>query len=476
MAKRQTDTVILNGDIVRDKMKDRRVTAQQVAAAVGVHLGTLNGWLRWPNPDKARRRHAIALARYLGCELIEIVYEERAWLTKLAIIGLAKLGLPTDDATVKGISQLLEIARTGIPVALFLLALALGFTGRPLAALLLSALGFLMCLGSLVLVKGAKWGYTALIVGAMVTNAGAAVTIAAIAVKERLSVRQTPPPIRDTKPAPPETVPIDDRKAAEYVLGIKGVVQVKEKVGEIKTTNDLPPGPLTLTTVILLGNQQVDDAGLSVLAHCGGLAHLALDETHVTDQGLTSLKGIKTLDYLGLSVTAVTDAGLANFKECKDLTYLGLLGTNVGDVGLANFKECKKLTGLQLGKTHVTDKGLDCFRDCNNLDALGLGENPQVGDDGLACFADCEKLTVVGLWRTQVSDKGLQHLRKAMMLRDLNLVDTNVTDAGLLLLKDKKSMMLLTLKKRGPNMMAGITDKGIAELQQALPDCKINVQ
>jgi eukaryotic-like serine/threonine-protein kinase len=93
-----------------------------------------------------------------------------------------------------------------------------------------------------------------------------------------------------------------DRKAAEYVLSIGGVVRVNGQDRAIKAATDLPPELFRLTWVTLRLKKQL------------------------------------------------TDAGLANFKDCKNLTHLNLQETQVSDAGLAYFKDCKNLTHLLLGR------------------------------------------------------------------------------------------------------------------------------
>ena len=111
-----------------------------------------------------------------------------------------------------------------------------------------------------------------------------------------------------------------DRKAAEYVLSIGGVVRINDQDRNLKNIAELPKEHFTVSAILLADNAQVSDAGL---------AHF---------------KGCKNLTGLDLYGTQVSDAGLAHFKDCKNLTVLNLGGTKVSDAGLAHFKDCKNLT------------------------------------------------------------------------------------------------------------------------------------
>ena len=74
----------------------------------------------------------------------------------------------------------------------------------------------------------------------------------------------------------------------------------------------------------------------------------------------------------------------------------------------------------------------------------------------------------VNLGRSPVTDAGLVHLKSLTEMQQLWL-DTNyqVTDAGLVHLKGMTNLTYLRLNK------TQVTDAGVAELQQALPNCAI---
>jgi uncharacterized membrane protein/tRNA A-37 threonylcarbamoyl transferase component Bud32 len=276
-----------------------------------------------------------------------------------------------------------------------------------------------------------------------------------------------------------------DRKAAEWVLSIGGVLRVEGQDRVIKAAADLPPEVFRLTEVGLSENKKVSDAGLTHFKDCKNLTSLHLWDTRVGDAGLSCFKDCKSLRVLVLGRTQVSDAGLAHFKDCKNLTHLNLGYTRVSDAGLALFKDCKNLTILWLYHTKVSDAGLapfrDCkdlielnltgtkvrgaglahFKDCKNLIALDLCDT-KVGDEGLAYFKDCKKLTLFRVTGQQVSDAGLAHFKGCKRLTHLNLSDTRVSDAGLALFKDCKNLTILWLYH------TKVSDAGLAPFR----DCK----
>ena len=74
-----------------------------------------------------------------------------------------------------------------------------------------------------------------------------------------------------------------DRRAAEWVLSIGGVVKINETQTEIKAAADLPKEAFTLSPDVYLGNnEKVNDADLARLKDCGNLTWLDLNETKVS--------------------------------------------------------------------------------------------------------------------------------------------------------------------------------------------------
>jgi serine/threonine protein kinase len=252
-----------------------------------------------------------------------------------------------------------------------------------------------------------------------------------------------------------------DRKAAEYVLSIGGIVRVDGEIRDIRAVADLPGGPFRLTWVDCRDNPQVSDTGLAHFKDCKSVKELYLPGTKVTDAGLAHFKDCKGMKTLFLDGTQVSDAGLAHFKDCKGMTTLFLNDTQVSDAGLAHFKDCKGMTQLWLDGTQVSDAGLAHFKDCNGLMVLNLG-GTQVSDTSLAHFKDCKRLTWLNLWNTQVSDAGLAHFKDCTGLTWLNLGRTQVSDTGLAHFKDCKGLTVLSL------WGAQVSDAGLAHFK----DCK----
>ena len=81
-------------------------------------------------------------------------------------------------------------------------------------------------------------------------------------------------------------------------------------------------------------------------------------------------------------------------------------------------------------------------------------------------YNDQKVVIELDLRDTKVTDAGLVHLKGLTQLEWLWLSHTQVTDAGLVHLKGMTNLQRLGLPRQ-------ITDAGLTELQQALPDCRI---
>jgi len=138
----------------------------------------------------------------------------------------------------------------------------------------------------------------------------------------------------------------------------------------------------------------------------------------------------------------IDDAKLAYLEDMHHLEHILLQATDVSDAGLVHLKGLTSLKTLWLNKTRVTDVGLVHLKGLTNLEILQLPQS------------------------SKITDKGLMHLAGLTNLANLDLGGTSITDAGLVHLKGLNKLEMLALPKN-------ITDAGVAELQKALPDCKI---
>jgi hypothetical protein len=165
--------------------------------------------------------------------------------------------------------------------------------------------------------------------------------------------------------------------------------------------------------------------------------------TPITGEGLLRLAGLTSLQILQLGDTPVSDADLKHLLVLENLQMLGLRNTNVTDEGLKVLAEHKSLQSLTLSHTRITSSGLKEFAKLKTLQELDLY--------GTATDADL---------------KGVAALTS---LRSLNLTDSRVTDAGL-----KELVGLANLQRMSVSDWR-VTAEAVAELELALPKCKIHL-
>lgn len=113
------------------------------------------------------------------------------------------------------------------------------------------------------------------------------------------------------------------------------------------------------------------------------------------------------------------------------------------------------------------DEELKVVAEFTNQERLSLAWT-SIGDAGLARLPTLERLTDLELAYTNVTDAGLVHLQKFSRLQRLGLQGTQITDAGVAHLGQMTSLTSLRLHN------THVTEAGVIELQEALPNCKID--
>src|SRR5207248_3335937 len=98
---------------------------------------------------------------------------------------------------------------------------------------------------------------------------------------------------------------------------------------------------------------------------------------------------------------------------------------------------------------------------------VDLTDSEQIADADLENLNGLPNLRRLAIPRTRVGDAGLAHLKGLTTLQTLELDDTQVTDGGL------KALHALTNLRELNLTGTRVTAAGVAELQKALPKCRI---
>ena len=112
------------------------------------------------------------------------------------------------------------------------------------------------------------------------------------------------------------------------------------------------------------------------------------------------------------------------------------------------------------------DEELAKIKKLPHLDTLDL-ISTNISDAGLAALEKLPSIRTLALSRTSITDAGLEHLTALPNLRVLLLYRTHITDAGNEHLRKLTKLKTIELKK------TELTEEGIQELQEQLPDCKV---
>jgi Leucine-rich repeat (LRR) protein len=246
----------------------------------------------------------------------------------------------------------------------------------------------------------------------------------------------------------------------------------------------------------------VTDSDMAALAGMPNLARLDLSLTRISDHGLQQLKTAPAITDLNLCYAElITDAGLSTVKGWKHLKRLNVRGTKVTDTTLQHLSAVTSLESLDIGSAQITDVGLDLITSLPNLKELTIGGN-KLTDNGLLPLRQLPGLTYLdlsgsertdsGLWSVSLSEPGLDAIDTLRNMRWLRLNGTLISARGLERLKDLAHLERLDLegcKRVGddaapvlasfPSLRAvdltgtSFTEKGVAALRHAKPDCKI---
>jgi len=246
------------------------------------------------------------------------------------------------------------------------------------------------------------------------------------------------------------------------------ILEIKLKNTSIKDEDLKRLAGLRTLKYLILEDTLISNTGLQYLRDMQEfeLEYLSLDRTKITDEGLGYLKEMTNLKRLTLSETKVTSSGLKSLEHMKQLVKLNLNYLQINDVGLGYLEGLTDLNELRASNTGVSDSGLKHLRGMKDLNNLALGGTGITGS-GLEQLNGLKNLDFLDFTHCKITDSGLEHLKGLKNLTYLGLDSTSITDVGLQHLTGLSK--LTTLRTSGTK----VTPQGIADLQKALPKCKI---
>ena len=235
---------------------------------------------------------------------------------------------------------------------------------------------------------------------------------------------------------------------------------------------------LGLTNLNLQSADKMTDAGVKELAGLLDLQYLTLPPG-VTDVGIKVVAGLPRLESLALVHSAITDVGLKELTRCGILTHLRLAGVDrVTEAGVAELRKARpKLVINRMAGPPRTQPPRPSEKEIESaINKLGfvrrdkaLAGQPvvevqlnsdQVSDNTLAFLKSFPRLQKLSMVNSKITDKGLVHLKGLTHLRELNLGGCRkITDEGIAHLAGLTRLQMLELG------YTGITNSGVAHLK-----------
>lgn len=145
-----------------------------------------------------------------------------------------------------------------------------------------------------------------------------------------------------------------------------------------------------------------------------------LDGTKATDADIVHIAALPDVKSLNLANTAITDAGLKELGKLKKLKFLYLFNTAVTDAGAAHLQALPRLEVLCLDQTQITDIGLRSLEELPRLEKLHVHSNSPITDAGLESLKKHTRLFELRVGGSGITEKGLAALKAA--LPDCNVV------------------------------------------------------
>jgi Leucine-rich repeat (LRR) protein len=193
----------------------------------------------------------------------------------------------------------------------------------------------------------------------------------------------------------------------------------------------------TLEVLNLAGCRHI--TSVTSLRHCTALRELILDETCVTDAGIAGLECIVTLTKLRL-VRCNLITSVSSLRGSPSLRELYIVKTRVTAAGTEGLDEVGTLQCLKAGGTQLDASML---RRCRSLREVDLSQS-NVSDAVLPALADMSTLETLSLvFCREVRD--VSALARSVSLRELNLCFSAVCNAGIAGLERIPSLTSLSL-------------------------------
>ena len=209
----------------------------------------------------------------------------------------------------------------------------------------------------------------------------------------------------------------DDRKAAEWVLSVGGIIRIQGSDQMILDVTELPRGKFEITGVYLEFTSTNRPKGpidnFLPLAGLKGLTRLNVRNVPMTDAHWEILPSLPSLQAFMAERTGVTDAVFAVLAATQikilDLNY----ETSVTGEGMEALRAAKSLERLQIYNFLPSEEGLRQLGKLDTLISLALsGAGSKLRDEHLPLLAGLKKLEFLLVRRTALTAEALASMKQ----------------------------------------------------------------
>jgi len=224
---------------------------------------------------------------------------------------------------------------------------------------------------------------------------------------------------------------------------------------------------LTGLRIVRINGASLSARGAENFATLAELTELDLTDNNIAKQAIPIFAPMKNLRKLSLAGNPLSSTAFNDFPTFENLESLNLSGCQIIDEGIPVIARSTKLTELRLNRTKITGKGLAGLKALASLRKLEIA-GTDIADPDLQLLAEFSALAELNVADTKLTDAGIETLNKLPSLRSLDFSKCRfVTDAAVAHLRQMKQLRLLGIHQ------SGITQAGVTELEDALPECMI---
>jgi Leucine-rich repeat (LRR) protein len=199
-----------------------------------------------------------------------------------------------------------------------------------------------------------------------------------------------------------------------------------------------------------VGFSRVNDDGFDALASLEALEELHIGGDKMSGLALPLLRLLPSLKILDVNGSQRTDSG-----------RWGLMLT---DVNVESIAALTQLENLNMGGATVSDVGMKMLASLTNIQALDLSRM-EITSTALEPLTKMPKLRKLNLWQsTRIDDRAIQYVKS---VEELDLGDTQITDAALTELQGSKRLKVLAVSG------TKVTNEGMQKFRKARPDVRL---